>query len=58
MFVAGTLENDQDLIENIATVMQGAHVGHRGADEDTEEETIELTLSLSGRGGPEPEEPA
>jgi hypothetical protein len=58
MFVAGTLENDQDLIENIATVMQGARVGHRGADDETEEGTIELSLALSGRGGPDPEEPA
>lgn len=57
MFVAGTLENDQDLIENIATVMQGARVGTRGADEEAEG-TLEMSLSLSGRGPPEPEEPA
>jgi hypothetical protein len=58
MFVAGTLENDQDLIENIATVMQGARVGARGADDEEHEHGIELQLALSGRDGPEPEEPA
>lgn len=58
MFVAGTLENDQDLIENIATVMQGARVAARGADDEEHEEAIALTLSLTGRSGPEPEEPA
>jgi hypothetical protein len=58
MFVAGTLENDQDLIENIATVMQGARVGARGADDEEHEHGIELQLALNGRDGPEPEEPA
>jgi hypothetical protein len=58
MFVAGTLENDQALIENIATVMQGARVAARGADDEEHEDGIELSLRLSGREGPEPEEPA
>lgn len=57
MFVAGTVEEDQALIENVATVMQGAKVGARGADEDADEGTIELSLSLTGRGDPGPEEP-
>lgn len=57
MFVAGTLENDQDMIENIATVMQGARVGARGADEEADGEGFELSLSLTGRDPIEPEEP-
>lgn len=55
MFVAGTLESDQELIQNIATVMEGARIGERGADEEGSETEIRLQLSLTGR---EPDDPA
>lgn len=55
MFVAGTLDDDQEMIENIATVMQGAQVGIRGAGTSGQEGELALSLTLSGRGQPDPE---
>lgn len=56
MFVAGTLEDDQELIQNIATVMQGARVATRGAIEDEDQTPeLKLELTLSGRDPPEAE---
>lgn len=58
MFVAGTLEDDQELIQEVATVMQGARVGARGALDDPDAPEVKLELSLSGREPPsEPRDP-
>lgn len=58
MFVAGTLEDDQELIQDIATVMQGARVGTRGAIDDPDAPEVKLELTLSPREPPsEPRDP-
>lgn len=57
MFVAGTLDSDQELIQNIATVMEGARIGERGAGEDAPTAELRLQLSLTGRQPEDPGEP-
>jgi hypothetical protein len=57
MFVAGTLQADEELIENVVSVMQGARLGSACAEEDAEIQ-IGAPVTLEGRGPrPEPRGP-